>query len=427
MIVCREVWRKSDSACPMHSRNAMTTRSELASDPSIQAAPRAPGPVLGVDDARRLAHRRLPRIIFDFIDGAAGRETAAGLNQSALSAIRLAPRVLGDVAGNDLGRTILGLPMGLPFGIAPMGMCNLAWPNADRMLAAVAVRRAIPLCISTASSTSLEDMLRLTDGQAWFQLYVSGSALAGITMAERAAASGYGTLILTVDVPKVAPRPRDVRNGFQTPFRLRPRQFLDFALHPRWSLTTLQAGVPTTANFQLDNGANRFDRQASRAGANWEFLDRLRAQWKGRLIVKGALNPQDAVRIRDAGADAIYVSNHGGRQLDAAPAAISMLPLIRAAVGASYPLLFDSGVRSGEDVVKALACGADFVLLGRPMLYALGADGERGLTDLVDALQEDIAVTLAQIGLRRVQDIDRRVLASAPATTTPNHSLETQA
>jgi (S)-mandelate dehydrogenase len=410
----------------MHAHNTMTPRSPLATDPTLQPAARAPGPVHGVDDARCLALRRLPRIIFDFIDGAAGQETAAGLNRSALSAIRLAPRVLGDVAGNNLGRTILGLPMRLPFGIAPMGMCNLAWPGADRMLAAEAQRRTIPLCVSTASSTPLEDMLRLTDGQAWFQLYVSGSADAGMAMSERAAAAGYGTLILTVDVPKVAPRPRDVRNGFQTPFRLRPSQFLDFALHPRWSLSTLHTGVPTTANFRLDNGGNRFDRHASRAGANWEFLDRLRASWKGRLIVKGVLNPDDAVRIRDAGADAVYVSNHGGRQLDAAPAAITMLPLVRAAVGAGYPLLFDSGIRSGEDIVKALASGADFVLLGRPMLYALGADGARGLTDLVDALQEDIAVTLAQIGLRRVQDIDHRALgATAPINTHPFHPTET--
>jgi (S)-mandelate dehydrogenase len=411
----------------MHAHNTMSHRSPLARDPIRPRVAPVPGPVHGVDDARRLARRRQPRIIFDFIDGAAGQETAASLNQSALSAIRLAPRVLGEVAGNDLGSSILGLPLGLPFGIAPMGMCNLAWPGADRMLAAEAMRRTMALCVSTASSTSLEDMLRLTDGQAWFQLYVSGSAEAGMVLVERASAAGYGTLILTVDVPKVAPRPRDVRNGFQTPFRLRPSQFLDFALHPHWSLSTLKAGVPTTANFQLDNGANRFDRHASRAGANWEFLDRLRAAWKGRLIVKGVLSPDDALRIRDAGADAIYVSNHGGRQLDAAPAAITMLPRVRAAVGASYPLLFDGGVRSGEDIVKALASGADFVLLGRPMLYALGADGARGLADLVDALQEGIAVTLAQIGLRRVRDIDHRVLgATAAITTHPFHPTETQ-
>jgi len=380
---------------------------------AIKGSKRLHGPVHGSEDARRLARRRQPRIIFDFIDGAAGSEIAAGLNQSDLQRIRLAPRVLAGSASADLSCQLLGCGMGLPFGIAPMGMCNLAWPDADRMLAFEAVRRAVPLCLSTASSTSLEEIARLTDGQAWFQLYVSGSAQAGMAMADRAASAGYEILVLTVDVPRVAPRPRDQRNGFQTPFRLRPRQFMDFATHPHWSVSTLRAGVPTTANFQLNGGANQFDRNASRAGANWEFLDRLRARWKGKLVVKGVLDPADALRIRAAGADAIYVSNHGGRQLDSAPSAISALPAIRLAVGPNFPLLFDSGVRSAEDIVKALASGADFVMLGRPLLFALGADGARGLSDFLDALQDGIAVTLAQLGLQRVQDIDASVLAAS--------------
>ncbi len=378
------------------------------------AAPRG-GLVRNCEDARRLAQRRLPRTIFDFIDGAAGREVAAGLNQSDLARIRLAPRVLAEVADADLDTSFLGHALPLPFGIAPMGMCDLAWPGADRAMAAQARQRGIPLCLSTASSTSLEDMHTLTGGNAWFQLYVSGAAEAGFALAERAAKAGYEVLVLTVDVPRVAPRPRDLRNGFQTPFRIRPRQFMDFALHPRWSITTLLTGVPTTANFRLADGSNQFDRGASRAGANWAFLEQLRARWKGRLIVKGVLDPHDAQRIRDLGADAIYVSNHGGRQLDSAPSAISALLPIRQRLGPTYPLVFDSGVRSGEDIVKALACGANLVMLGRPMLYALGADGARGLHNLIAALGEEILVTLAQLGLRDIRDIGAQQLAEPDA------------
>jgi L-lactate dehydrogenase (cytochrome) len=373
------------------------------------------GPVHTVLDARRLAARRLPRTVFDFIDGAAGQEHAAGLNQSDLVRIRLAPRVLANVSGAALASSFLGHDVRLPFGIAPMGMCDLAWPGADRALAAQAAHRGIPLCLSTASSTSIEDMHTLTGGRAWFQLYVSGGAEAGFAMADRAAKAGYDFLILTVDVPKVAPRPRDLRNGFQTPFRIRPRQFLDFALHPQWSALTLLAGIPTTANFRLADGSNRFDRGASRAGADWAFLEQLRRRWKGKLIVKGVLNPDDAQRIKDLGADAIYVSNHGGRQLDSAPSAISALLRIRQHLGPAYPLVFDSGVRSGEDIVKALACGANLVMLGRPMLYALGADGARGLHDLVGTLAEEIRVTLAQLGLCDIRDVGRDHLAQPDA------------
>ena len=414
MMACGCCGTRLECDCePTMSHPAKLSSTVPIPAPAAQPRARASGPVHTSMDARRLAHIRLPRIIFDFIDGAAGKESAAALNQSELSRIRLAPRVLADVAGANLAVNFLGRPLQLPFGIAPMGMCDLAWPGADRAMAAQAVSSGLPLCLSTAASTSLEDMHALSTGQAWFQLYVSGAAEAGFAMAQRAAKAGYETLILTVDVPKVAPRPRDLRNGFQTPFRMRPRQLMDFATHPRWSITTLLTGVPTTANFRLADGSNQFDRSASRAGANWGFLEELRARWKGKLIVKGVLNADDAVRIRNLGVDAIYVSNHGGRQLDSAPSSISALLRIRQRLGPSFPLVFDSGVRSGEDIVKALACGANLVMLGRPMLFALGADGARGLCDLVAALAEEIRVTLAQLGLSDIRDVGAGQLADS--------------
>lgn len=372
-------------------------------------------PLNASDEARLRARRRLPNLVFDYIDGAAGREQAAQRNEASLERRLLMPRVLAPSAHCHLATQFLGQTLKLPFGIAPMGMCNLAWPGADRMLASQAVQRGIPHCISTAASTSLEALAEQAGTLAWFQLYVTGAVDDAWKLVDRAQAAGCRVLILTVDVPRVAPRPRDVRNGFTMPFRIGPRQFLDFARHPHWSLASLLEGMPRPANFDHTPGAKGFDRHASRAGANWAFLDQLRQRWKGKFIVKGVLSPEDALRIQAAGADAIYVSNHGGRQLDSAPAAIDALAGIRTALGPSFPLVFDSGVRSGEDILKALACGANLVMLGRPLLYALGADGARGLGRLLDALVEELAVAMAQLGLADISDIGPAHLAPGAA------------
>ncbi len=375
--------------------------------------------IYSTEDARRLARRRMPRMLFDFIDGAAGREISARRNRTALADIQLQPRVLVQAQELSLTKTILGEEKGLPFGIAPMGMCNLTRPGADAMLAAAAARYRIPLCVSTASSTSMEEFHRRADGQGWFQLYAGASPEAALRMAARAGEAGYSHLVLTVDVPQMARRPRDLKNGFRVPFHLGPRQFLDFALHPRWSIETLIRGVPRMMNFAEPDG---FARNAARGAADWTFLDRLREQWRGKLIVKGVLSAADARRIKEAGADAVYVSNHGGRQLDSAPPTIAMLPSIRAEVGADYPLLFDSGIRSGEDVVKALALGADFVMLGCPLLFAIGADGARGLGALVDIFADEISTVLAQLGLYRVSEISDAVVV--PQTSRKNRTVK---
>lgn len=324
----------------------------------------------------------------------------------------LQPRVMGDVAEQSLATSLLGRDYGLPFGVAPMGMCNLAWPGADRHLAAAARRFDMPVCLSSAASSTLEEMRGWAGETAWFQLYFGPSKEQSLALVERARNAGYDTLVLTVDVPQVSRRLRDLRNGFTLPFRIGPRQFADFARHPRWTLATLRHGAPKPRNFTGEGGAP-FDRHASRAGADWDFLDQLRDLWRGRLIVKGVSAPGDARRVQASGADAVYVSTHGGRQLDSAPPAIDLLPQIRAAVGPDYPLLFDSGVRNGEDVVKALALGADFVMVGRPFLYALGAEAEIGLNALIKALAGDIGAAMAQIGVRETGQIGASVLHPA--------------
>ena len=368
------------------------------------------------DDARQAARRRLPRMLFDFIDGAAGEESAARRNREALARVELLPRVLVNVEARRIAVDLLGREWNLPFGIAPMGMCDLAWPGADRAFGDAARDHSIPHCLSTAASTSLEDCRARAGENAWFQLYVSAPET-GWDLVRRALDAGYEHLVLTVDTPVLSRRRRELRRGFKVPFRLGPSQLMDFALHPRWSLTTLARGVPRFGNNRPDRGGSSraFDRSQSRGGVDWAFLDALRDRWPRSLVVKGVLSPEDAVRIKAAGADAVYVSNHGGRQLDSAPAAIDALPDIRKAVGPDYPLLFDSGLRDGEDIVKAFALGASYVMLGRPFLYAAGAAGRAGVYRIIELLAEEISVALAQIGRTDIGTLDERVLAGASA------------
>jgi L-lactate dehydrogenase (cytochrome) len=348
----------------------------------------------------------MPRIMFDYVDGAAGDEIANRLNCEQLDRMRLLSRVFVNVDERKISKTLFGKMWGLPFGIAPMGMCNLTWPQADLMLARAAKRFDIPMTLSTMSSTSIEKIAEAAGNHAWFQLYVGQSEEAAFELVDRAHNCGYKTLILTVDVPQVAPRIRDLRNGFKSPLQIRAKQFIDFALHPHWSINTLKQGKPVLANFPPDS----FDRDARRGRVDWDFLDRLRQKWTGNLVIKGVLNSIDAERIKGAGADAIYVSNHGGRQLDSAPASIDQLPLIRKAVGDDFPLLFDSGIRNGEGIIKALANGADYVMVGRAMLYGLGADGERGLIRIISILENEISNAMAQLGCTDITHLGREVV-----------------
>ncbi len=347
-------------------------------------------------DARAAARRRLPWMVFDYIDGAAGTGHGEALNLAAIRDIRLQPRILVNVEHRNLGVQVFDHAAKIPFGISPMGMCNLSAPGADLMLARMAAKHQTPVGVSTVASTSLETMIEAAEGHAWFQLYFSGDGSGTSRLIERAEAAGYRTLVMTLDVPEVGRRPRELRRGFKMPFKIGPLQFIDFALHPVWSLSTLVKGRPDMANF-TEPGFG-FDRTASRAAADWGFLERLRERWKGNLVVKGVTSVEDAVRLKEVGVDAIQVSSHGGRQLDACPPPILALSQIRQALGEGFPLFYDTGMRSGEDVVRAYAMGADFVFFGRAMLYAIAAGGEQGLTHFTRILTDEISLTLAQIG-----------------------------
>ncbi len=284
-----------------------------------------------------------------------------------------------------------------------MGMCNLSAPGADLMVARLAARDAVPVGVSTVASTPLEKMIETAEGHAWFQLYFSGDGTGTFKLAERAQAAGYKTIVLTVDVAEVGRRPRELRHGFTMPFRIGLPQFIDFAMHPRWSLAGLIKGKPQMANFLMDG--YEFDRTESRAKADWGTLEKLRAMWKGQLVVKGVLDVEDAQKLKTTGVAAIQVSSHGARQLESAPPAITALAEIRGAVGPDFPLFYDSGLRSGEDVLKACALGADFTFFGRVLQFAIAAAGEEGLHRLWDVLSQELSIAMAQTGLRSIEDI----------------------
>lgn len=379
--------------------------------PALPFRPGTANSIFSTDDARRLAMRRLPRLVFDYIDGAAGSETAKARNRTCLDDVLLSPKALVNVDQRSLATKLFADEWQLPFGIAPMGMCNLSWPGGDVFLANAAVKNGMPMGLSTAASSSIEAVSQHAGRNMWFQLYVGQSIELGLELVDRARNAGCQTLILTIDVPVVAARTRDQRNGFKAPLKIGPKQFLDFALHPEWSLRTLKNGAPELANFSTGDGSNQqFNREEGRGKLTWEFLKTLRDNWKGNLVIKGIMSAGDARLAMDHGVDAIYVSNHGGRQLDSAPAAIQQLATIRQLLGPSATLLFDSGVRSGDDIVRALASGADYVFLGRALLYAMGAAGEEGLQRIIDILALQTSTVMAQTGVTSIDQISPDML-----------------
>ena len=367
--------------------------------------------IFSIKDARDLSRKRLPKLVFDFIDGASGDEKLAEINSIALDQIRLEPKVLRNVEKRSLKKKVLNYEFDFPFGFAPMGMTNLSWPKADSMLAAESARNNIPTCVSMASTTTLEKMYELSEGHSWMQLYIFQDETFVMELLDRAKNTGYEVAILTVDVPVLSRRTRDDKNGFAYPFKIGPKQFFDFATHPTWSLSTLLSGIPKPMNYVTSkSGDGIFKRKESRGTTDWDTLKRVRDKWKGKLVIKGVMSPDDAIKIKEAGADAIQVSNHAGRQLDSATAAINMLPLIRKSVGSDFPLIFDSGIRSGSDIVRALAFGADYTMIGRPVMYAMGADGKKGLRRIVEIIKEEVSTTLGLVGLNDINDVTSKIV-----------------
>ena len=346
-----------------------------------------------------MARRRLPWMVFDYIDGTAGNGCGDARNRKALDDLCLRPRILRDVSQSArwMCRCLVVL-QNAPLVFLQWGCAICLAPGADMMLARLAARYSVPLGISTVASTPMEALISEAEGNAWFQLYFSGDGEGSFKLVDRAKAAGFETLVLTVDVPIVGRRPRELRHGFTMPFRLGPSQFLDFALHPEWSLRTLFSGRPEMANFEMDGF--EFDRKETRATGGLGYT-RSACGTVGTAILssKVLFDVEDASSPEDtAGVDAIQVSSHGARQLESAPAPITALAEIRAALGDNFTLLYDSGLRSGEDVLKAQASGANFTMLGRILQFAIAAAGEEGLHRLWEVLSEELSNSMAQVG-----------------------------
>ena len=367
---------------------------------------------INIEDLRRLAKRRLPKIAFDFIDGGVEDEDGLDRNQWAFRQHRLVPRYLVDVSEIDQSTTLFGRRYASPVGISPTGIAALFRPGADLMLAEAAKDADVPFIMSGASTASIEDLGRLAPEHGWYQLYTARDREISKDMIARARDAGLSTLVLTVDVPVHAKRERNLRNGFKRPLKLSLATKLDALRYPGWLAGYLKNGMPMFSNWQRyasdatdAHDVAEFVSTNTPTSPTWRDVETFRRLWPGNFVIKGIMHPEDALRAAELGVDGLIVSNHGGRQLDRAPSPVEVLPAINAAVGDRMTLMLDSGVRRGADVLVALCLGASFVFLGRPTLYGAAAAGVAGAGRAIDILRQEIELALAQMGCPSLREL----------------------
>jgi len=359
-------------------------------------------------DLRDRARRRLPRFVWEYLDSGTGDEGAVARAITALDVVNLTPRALSGAPKPDLSVTMMGRTYPLPFGFAPVGMSGLVWPDAEGILARAAVAHGIPFGLSTVAAQTPEMLAPHIGTQGWFQLYAPGQPEIRRDMLKRARDAGFHTLILTADVPVPSRRERLHRAGVTNPMRLTPSVLAQVAMAPHWALATARHGVPSLKTLEkygdtktARSGTEHIGYQL-RTAPDWDYLNILRDEWDGPLVVKGVLHPGDAARIAQV-ADAVWVSAHGGRQFDAAPAPVTVLPAIRAAVGPDYPVIADGAVRSGTDILRLVAEGADFVMLGRAPHWGLAAFGAAGVDHVVHVLRAGLIADMGQLGIAAIK------------------------
>ena len=369
-----------------------------------------------IEDLRKRAQKRIPKFAFEYLDSATGRELGLKINRKALDDIRFMPRVLCGRTTVNLETELLGQSYQLPFGIAPVGMSGLIWAGAERLLAKAAVSHNVPYCLSSVAVASPEDVAPHIAQNGWFQHYPVNNVKLRRKMLPRIKAAGFHTLIITVDVPEESRRERQRRANLTVPPKADLRTLAEMAVCPAWCLAHLREGVMPRMRFFDDYVPQRGRESFTHAGAlirgipDWQYLQELRDEWHGNLIVKGVLRPEDAKRMVGMGADSIWVSNHSGRQFEAGPAVIDQLPKIRRAVGPNVPLIYDSGVAWGLDVMRAMAKGADFVMVGRAFQYAVAAFGAKGIDHLVHILKSDITANMSQLGVEKLDQLANHLL-----------------
>jgi L-lactate dehydrogenase (cytochrome) len=371
-----------------------------------------------IEDLRQLARRRVPKMFFDYAESGSYAQQTLSANRDELERIKFRQRVLVDVSQRELGTTIVGEPTRLPLALAPIGLCGMQWGDGEILACRAAHAAGIPFTLSTMSICAIEDVAAAVDQPFWFQLYVMKDRGFAKSLVERAAAAKCSALVLTIDLQVLGQRHADVKNGMTVPPEIRIRNVIDIATKPRWALSALRGKRKTFGNLaghvrgmENVNSLAQWIRGQFDPALSWKDVEWIRSLWPGKLIIKGLLDVDDARIAAKTGADAIVVSNHGGRQLDGAPSSISALPRIADAVGTDIEIMFDGGIRSGQDVVRALALGARSCLIGRSYIYGLGAGGQAGVTKAIEIIRDELDVTMALCGVSRVRDIDRSVIA----------------
>jgi len=371
---------------------------------------------------RTIARRKVPRAFFEYADSGSYNEQTLHANRTDIQAIKLRQRVLVDVSERSLATTILGQKVTAPLVLAPIGLCGMQHGDGEILSANAANAAGIPFTLSTMSICSIEQVAEATGKPFWFQLYVIRDRDFSKALMERAIAAKCDTLVLTVDLQVLGQRHRDVRNGMTVPPEFRIKNVIDIATKPAWAWSVLMGKSKTFGNIsghvpgmENVNSLAKWTNDQFDPGLSWKDVEWIKNYWPGKLIIKGILDPDDARMAVKAGADAIVVSNHGGRQLDGTSSSISVLPRIVDAVGANTEVLFDGGIRTGADIMRALALGARACLIGRAYIYGLGAGGQAGVAKAIDILTKELSVTMALTGTNSIADIDGRVLEGGVA------------
>ncbi len=361
-----------------------------------------------LSDLRARARRRVPRFVWDYLDSGTGTEATTRRNRAMLDRVLFMPSILHGEITSDPSCTFLGQSLQVPVGIAPVGMSGLVWPDAERLLARAATQAGLPYTLSTVASQTPETVGPEVGGKGWFQLYPPRDVEIRKDMLRRARDAGFDTLVLTADVPVASRRERQVRTGLRQPPVLTLRMLAQCAIRPAWSLGTARAGMPTMRTLEAyNNDTTRRDPTAHvgymlRTSPDPDYVRWLRDAWEGPLVVKGVLKPSDAEFLTIQGVDAIWISNHSGRQFDGAPSSIEALSAIRPVT--DLPLIVDGGFEGGLDILRAAAFGADLVMMGRPFHAALAALGASGPAHLIDILRKDMLANMGQLGFRTLQD-----------------------
>ena len=367
-----------------------------------------------VSDLKKRAQKRIPHFVWEYLDSGTGLENTRKRNRAKLDEVMFYPSVLhGDIKPN-LKTTILNHEYGLPFGIAPVGMSGLIWPNAEKILAKTAAGSNIPYTLSTVASQSPEDLAPHIDKNAWFQLYPPRDAEILDDILKRVRDSGFTTLVLTVDVPDASRREKQIRGGLTHPPRLTGRLGLQAISKPVWLANTLRNGIPKMKLMQSYSNERKSLSSTAHIGyllrtsPDINYLRNLRKKWKGNLVVKGVMRAEDARSLEQEGVNAIWVSNHAGRQFDGTYSSIEVLPKIRKVT--KLPIIFDSGIEGGLDILRALSSGADFVMMGGAWHYSLGAMGTKGPNHLIDILTKDLIANMGQLGLQDLSDLKNKTI-----------------